>query len=330
MQSVSSRQSEPRVTLFASDPGSMKGFGTMHGLGGPVTLAALGSHELYLNKEAADKLAAAPGDPVVAFAGDNQESFTVKDVVRWDGALDSDEAALAPLATAQRLLHEPGRIEHILVSNRGGTTSGAGLSDTVVNQLAPTLSNLGLSIDTNKQDGLELADEQGNGFMSLFTTFGTFSIVAGIMLIFLLFVMLAAERRGELGIARAIGTRRSHLVQMYLFEGVAYDLMAAIVGVALGVAVALGMVYVLARAVRLVRLRHHVPRDDAVARPVVRARRAADAHRGGHLGLARERPQHHVRGAQPARSRLREARPPALDPVRSSGSRSGCCSRSPA
>ena len=35
---------------------------------------------------------------------------------------------------------------------------------------------------------------------------------------------------------------------MYLFEGVAYDLMAAIVGVALGVAVALGMVFVLARA----------------------------------------------------------------------------------
>ena len=41
--------------------------------------------------------------------------------------------------------------------------------------------------------------------MSLFTTFGTFSIAAGILLIFLIFVMLAAERRGELGIARAVG-----------------------------------------------------------------------------------------------------------------------------
>ena len=45
--------------------------------------------------------------------------------------------------------------------------------------------------------------------MSLFTTFGTFSIAAGILLIFLIFVMLAAERRGELGIARAVGTRRT-------------------------------------------------------------------------------------------------------------------------
>ena len=66
--------------------------------------------------------------------------------------------------------------------------------------------------------------------MSLFTTFGIFSIAAGILLIFLIFVMLAAERRGELGIARAVGTRRGHLVQMFLFEGVAYDLVAAAVG----------------------------------------------------------------------------------------------------
>ena len=60
--------------------------------------------------------------------------------------------------------------------------------------------------------------------MSLFTTFGSFSIAAGILLIFLIFVMLAAERRGELGIARAVGTRRGHLVQMFVFEGLAYDL----------------------------------------------------------------------------------------------------------
>ena len=47
------------------------------------------------------------------------------------------------------------------------------------------------------------ADDQGDVFMSIFTTFGSFSIVAGILLIFLIFVMLSAERRTELGIARA-------------------------------------------------------------------------------------------------------------------------------
>jgi putative ABC transport system permease protein len=84
--------------------------------------------------------------------------------------------------------------------------------------------------------------------MTFFTTFGSFSIAAGILLTFLIFVMLAAERRGELGIARAIGTRRGHLVQMFLFEGIAYDLLAALVGALLGAGVAYAMVAVMARA----------------------------------------------------------------------------------
>ena len=84
--------------------------------------------------------------------------------------------------------------------------------------------------------------------MAFFTTFGSFSIAAGILLIFLIFVMLAAERRGELGIARAIGTRRGHLVQMFTFEGAAYDLIAAAVGAILGAIVAYGMVILMARA----------------------------------------------------------------------------------
>jgi len=84
--------------------------------------------------------------------------------------------------------------------------------------------------------------------MSLFTTFGSFSIAAGLLLIFLIFVMLAAERRAELGIARAVGTRRGHLVQTFLYEGVTYALLAAAVGAAVGIAVAYGMVLVLAGA----------------------------------------------------------------------------------
>src|SRR6185503_19468489 len=102
--------------------------------------------------------------------------------------------------------------------------------------------------DNTKQDALEQADAGGAMFMSLFTTFGSFSIAAGILLIFLIFVMLAAERRGELGIARAVGTRRRHLVQMFLYEGMTYDLAAALVGALVGIAVAYGMVIALASA----------------------------------------------------------------------------------
>ena len=136
----------------------------------------------------------------------------------------------------------------MLISNVGDPTSGVRYTDEISTLLQPTLARLGLQIDPVKRDALEAADQEGNAFMSLFTTFGSFSIFAGFLLIFLIFVMLAAERRGELGIARAIGTRRGHLIQMYLYEGLAYDLIAAAVGAALGVAVAFGMVFVLSSA----------------------------------------------------------------------------------
>src|SRR5690606_22339421 len=72
----------------------------------------------------------------------------------------------------------------------------------------------------------------------LFLVLGLFSMAAGVMLIFMIFVMLAAERRSEMGIARAVGAQRGHLVQSFLAEGMAYSLFAGIIGVAAGIGAA--------------------------------------------------------------------------------------------
>ena len=91
---------------------------------------------------------------------------------------------------------------------------------------------------------LDLADDVGSGVTTIFAMFGLFSIMVGILLIFLIFVMLAAARRTEMGMTRAVGAKRSHLVQMFVFEGTAYDLAAAAVGTAIGLLVSLGLVAV--------------------------------------------------------------------------------------
>jgi putative ABC transport system permease protein len=72
-----------------------------------------------------------------------------------------------------------------------------------------------------------------------------FSICVGVLLIFLIFVMLAAERRAEMGMSRAVGLKRRHLTEMFLFEGTAYTLVAGAIGVVLGVLVGLLMTTVL-------------------------------------------------------------------------------------
>jgi putative ABC transport system permease protein len=243
------RQGEPSVVLFAGDPARMDGFSEITGSSGEiVALGALAPDEVYLNRKAASELGIEPGARIVVFAAGAPHDARVRDVVAFEGAGTADAALLVPLATGQALFGQTGKIRAVLVSNRGDAFAGAELSDDVAGALEPVARDLGLEVQTLKQDALEDADEAGATFVGFFTTFGTFAIAAGILLIFLVFVMLAAERRGELGIARAVGTRRGHLVQMFTFEGAAYDLAAAAVGAVLGVIVAFGMVFVLAAA----------------------------------------------------------------------------------
>ena len=103
-----------------------------------------------------------------------------------------------------------------------------------------------LTVQDIKADLLNIANTVASAIMSIFIIMGLFSIMAGVMLIFLIFVMLAAERKPEMGIARAIGMKRRHLVQSFIYEGLAYDLISALVGATLGILVGLAMVSIMA------------------------------------------------------------------------------------
>ena len=155
-----------------------------------------------------------------------------------------------PLDRAQAIFNRPGRINAIYISNSGGALDGAKFSDEVEERLQVPLQGIGLEIETVKKDTLDQADLAGSALTSIFVGFGLFSIAAGVLLIFLIFVMLAAARKAEMGMARAVGTRRSQLVQMFLFEGVVYDLMAAVVGVGLGVLVTYAIAGIMASIVQ--------------------------------------------------------------------------------
>jgi putative ABC transport system permease protein len=109
-------------------------------------------------------------------------------------------------------------------------------SDAVRRRLETQFSEISnLAVDETKRDGLDSAELAANAFTTIFVVTGLFGIASGLLLIFLIFVMLAAERKSEMGMTRAIGGQRKHLVQMFVYEGTAYDLAAAAVGVALGV-----------------------------------------------------------------------------------------------
>ena len=92
---------------------------------------------------------------------------------------------------------------------------------------------------------LEVADEAGSIVTTFFIAMALFSILVGVLLIFLIFVMLAAARRSEMGMARAVGAKRSHLIQMFVFEGTTYAVVSAAIGVLLGLGISALMVAIL-------------------------------------------------------------------------------------
>ena len=108
----------------------------------------------------------------------------------------------------------------------------------------------GLTVVELKQLGVDLADQLASVFTSVFLVLGLFSIATGVMLVFLIFSLLAADRRAELGMARALGTQRGQVVQLLLFEGVLYDVAASLLGVVAGIGVALLSIEVIAGYLR--------------------------------------------------------------------------------
>ena len=93
----------------------------------------------------------------------------------------------------------------------------------------------------NKTTIVAAANIGGGVFSSIFSIFGIFSILAALLLIVLIFVMLAAERRVEIGVARAVGVQRGQIVQMFMTEGMVYNLAAGALGVLLGIGITYAM-----------------------------------------------------------------------------------------
>jgi putative ABC transport system permease protein len=136
------------------------------------------------------------------------------------------------------------------VSNTGGVEAGEPRSDAVAAKLNAALGPLtsqGTSVEKPKQSVLNAAEQAGNGLGSLFLFIGSFSVIAGVLLLVNIFVMLAEERKSELGMLRAVGMKRSRLVRSFIIEGTVYALVAALLGILIGLGVGRAVVVVAAR-----------------------------------------------------------------------------------
>ncbi|OGS55977.1 MAG: hypothetical protein A3K60_06535 [Euryarchaeota archaeon RBG_19FT_COMBO_56_21] len=211
--------------------------------GVPAKIEDVSGGVAVINSRLADEVDAQAGDTL---AGITDNGFPVMITVSWvakDTGLanwDGSAYAFVDLSYAQSIIGQPGMINRIDVSCAGSKSSGYKVTDQAIAELQQQLpADPDFQYDAIKADGLEEAKAVSDMMSQLLVLMSSFAIIAGAALIVNIFVMLAEERKTEMGISRAIGMQRGDLTQTFMYEGVVYALAAAGVGAFAGLGIAM-------------------------------------------------------------------------------------------
>jgi putative ABC transport system permease protein len=98
---------------------------------------------------------------------------------------------------------------------------------------------MGLKAKSVKLDAFEAAETGAGTLSAMFLVFGTFTIIAGVLLVITIAIMLADERRSEAGVVRALGLKRADLRALAMHEGILSSLAASLLGAVFGLGLAL-------------------------------------------------------------------------------------------
>jgi putative ABC transport system permease protein len=236
----------PNARVVGFDFDSARAFGADAAATG-VSGQTPGRGHAAITTDLARALDVAPGAAVDVYAYGRPLTLTVDRVLprlglagfSLTGQQEARNVLVSPATFAAMVRDRPAGAAppawYVAVSNRGGIESGVGMSDQVKRSIASATAGIDPQITAVKQEFLDAADETGKTFTQMFTAMGSFGIFAGLLLLINLFVMLAAERKSELGMARAVGMRRSELVGAFATEGFLYALVATLLGTAVGV-----------------------------------------------------------------------------------------------
>jgi len=188
--------------------------------------APKGDHELLLGSDAAKLFNVLPGD-TLAIKG---ETFKVTGVLGQTGSQD-DSLIFANLAKAQKLLGKEGRITLVEVA---ALCSGCPIGDMVV-QIAEKLPDARVSAIQQVVEGRLKALDQFKRF-----SYALGGVVAfiGSLIVFVTMMGSVNERTTEIGVFRAIGFRKSHIMRIILLEALLVSLLAGLVGFASGMGAA--------------------------------------------------------------------------------------------
>ncbi len=240
---------QPRAQLLEVDFRAARAFGGDPAATG-ITGATPRSGTAAVTRDLADKLSLRPGSTILVFASGGRVQLLVDRVLPRRGVagfwtIDTRQqsynvfvapgtiATLAASAPSDTNAEPPRAL--VAVSNAGGVEGGSERTADALRAIDARLGTLPVRAQPVKHDLLDRAVKAGRSLTQLYFTIGMFAVAAGILLLVNVFVMLADERRSELGMLRAMGMRRRTLVGVLAGEGWLYAMLASVLGALLGI-----------------------------------------------------------------------------------------------
>jgi putative ABC transport system permease protein len=146
--------------------------------------------------------------------------------------------AQVTLPVAQRLTHKRGALDQISVASDSGVTQQA-----LKRRIEKALP-LSARVETAKENADRSSEQirENLGFLqTILLVFGYVAVLVGSFIIFNTFSITVAQRVSEFGVLRTLGASRRQILSSVLSEAVAIGLIGAVVGIAGGFLVAIGL-----------------------------------------------------------------------------------------
>jgi putative ABC transport system permease protein len=200
--------------------------------------------EIALNVAAAEDGGVSVGDTVAVSSQFGVSDYTLVGIFTFGDAESAAGAVSAELTLreAQRLAGAAGQVDAILVAADDGVSQ-----EELVRRITPELPEDAETV-TGEQAAEQDADDVQAGFAffrQILTIFGGLALLVGTFLISNTFSILVAQRTRELALLRAVGASRTQVLLSVVTEALAVGVVAAVVGLAAGVALAVGVTRIL-------------------------------------------------------------------------------------
>jgi putative ABC transport system permease protein len=207
----------------------------------PLRLASgappVGPDQVVMDKATADSAGFVVGDRVTVLTTTGSREFTLAGITRF-GEVDSPlgaTIAVFDLAAAQEVLGYPGRLTAISAAAEPGI-SPEELTARIARVLPP-----GLEAVTGEQVTSEQSNQTRDAlsfFTTFLLVFALIALFVGSFIIYNTFSMIVAQRTREMALLRALGAGRGQVLSSVMVEAFVTGLLASLLGVAAGLGVA--------------------------------------------------------------------------------------------